>query len=78
MKFLERFTMKKIIAFIIILLIAVIPVSALGARPSAGDKAPDFSLKTLDGKQISLSDFKGKVVLIGMFHICVPKMEQMI
>ena len=68
--------MKNITALIIILLIAVIPVSALGAMPSAGDKAPDFSLKSMDGRQISLSDFKGKVLLIGMFHICVPKMKQ--
>ena len=74
--FLERFTMRKIRALIVILLIAVIPASAFGARPSAGDKAPGFSLKTLDGKQISLSKFKGKVVLIGMFHICVPCMNQ--
>ena len=68
--------MKKITAFIIILIIAVIPVTALGARPSAGDKAPDFSLKSMSGDQVSLSDFKGIVVLIGMFHICVPCMNQ--
>ena len=72
----KGFEMKNITALIIILLIAVIPVSALGAMPSAGDKAPDFSLKSMDGRQISLSDFKGKVLLIGMFHICVPKMKQ--
>ncbi len=70
--------MKNITALIIILIIAVIPVTALGAMPTAGDKAPDFSLKTLDGKEISLSDFKGKVVLIGMFHICVPKVVQIV
>ena len=68
--------MKKIIAFIIILLVAVIPISALAAMPSAGDEAPDFSLKSMNGEQVSLSDFKGKVVLIGMFHICVPCMNQ--
>ena len=68
--------MKNITALVIILLIAVIPSSALGARPSAGDKAPDFSLKSMSGDQVSLSDFKGKVVLIGMFHICVPCMNQ--
>ena len=68
--------MKKITALIIILLIMAIPVSALGGMPSAGDKAPDFSLKSMDGKQISLSDFKGKVLLIGLFHICVPCMNQ--
>ena len=26
----------------------------------------------MDGKEIALSNFQGKEVLIGMFHICVP------
>jgi len=29
-----------------------------------GDKAPDFSLKSVDGKTVNLSDYKGKVVII--------------
>jgi peroxiredoxin len=29
-----------------------------------GDKAPDFSLETLDGKEFSLSEHKGKVVML--------------
>lgn len=29
-----------------------------------GDKAPAFTLKSTDGKNISLSDFKGKVVVV--------------
>ncbi len=29
-----------------------------------GAEAPDFTMKNLDGEQVSLSDFKGKVVLI--------------
>jgi len=29
-----------------------------------GDKAPDFSLKSVDGKTVKLSDYKGKVVII--------------
>ena len=49
---------------------------AFAGAPGPGDKAPGFSLKTLDGKQVSLSDLRGKVVLIGMFHICVPCMNQ--
>lgn len=28
------------------------------------DKAPEFNLKTVDGKDVKLSDFKGKIVLI--------------
>jgi len=44
--------------------------------PVAGDQAPNFSLTSVDGKKITLSDLKGKVVLVGMFHICVPCMKQ--
>ena len=73
----KGFEMKKITALLIILIIAVIPVTALGAMPLAGDKAPDFSLKSMNGDEVSLSDFKGNVVLIGMFHICVPKLKHL-
>jgi len=44
--------------------------------PIAGDQAPNFSLTSVDGKKITLSDLKGKLVLVGMFHICVPCMKQ--
>ena len=44
--------------------------------PLAGDPAPNFSLTSVAGKKITLSDLKGKVVLMGMFHICVPCMKQ--
>jgi len=33
-------------------------------RPQEKKQAPAFSLKGLDGNQVSLSDFKGKPVLI--------------
>jgi peroxiredoxin Q/BCP len=32
-----------------------------------GDKAPDFRLKTDDGKEVSLNDFRGKRVLLFFF-----------
>jgi len=32
-----------------------------------GDKAPDFALTSDEGKQVSLSDFKGKRVLFFFF-----------
>ena len=34
------------------------------AKLSAGDNAPAFSLSSQDGKMVSLSDFKGKKVLL--------------
>ncbi|HEX4639248.1 MAG TPA: peroxiredoxin [Chthoniobacterales bacterium] len=33
-------------------------------QPAAGAQAPDFSLKTSDGAQVSLKDFKGKWVVL--------------
>lgn len=41
-----------------------------GAAPAlvqTGEEAPDFTLQQLDGGQVSLSDFRGKVVLINLF-----------
>ena len=40
------------------------------------NRPPEFSLMSMDGKKVALSDYKGKVVVIGMFHICVPCMNQ--
>ena len=32
-----------------------------------GDKAPDFTLQTINGEMVKLSDFKGKTVMINMW-----------
>ena len=62
-----------VLAFLSILLLTQ---NAYAKVPLAGDTAPNFSLTSVDGKKITLSDLKGKVVLVGMFHICVPCMKQ--
>ncbi len=41
--------------------------SAAPALVKTGEQAPDFTLQQLDGAQVSLSDFRGKVVLINLF-----------
>lgn len=41
--------------------------TAIGRTPSVGDEAPDFTLKNLDGEEVSLSDFKGQPVLINFW-----------
>ena len=66
--------MRKTILLFLIMVLTVVP--AFAGAPSPGDEAPGFSLKSMEGQQVSLSDFKGKVVVIGMFHICVPCMNQ--
>ena len=53
---------------IILMVAALILMAMIGcgtARiPQVGDKAPGFTLESIDGKNISLSDFQGKIVLI--------------
>ena len=36
-------------------------------EPRKGDLAPDFTLEQLGGGRVSLSDFRGQVVLIDIF-----------
>lgn len=41
-----------------------------------GEKAPSFALNTITGEPVSLDAHKGKVVVLGLFHICDPCMMQ--
>jgi cytochrome c biogenesis protein CcmG/thiol:disulfide interchange protein DsbE len=41
-----------------------------------GDPAPNFSLETLEGQTVSLAQYRGKVVVLGLFHICEPCLIQ--
>jgi len=43
------------------------------APPRVGDVAPQFTVKTLDGRQLRLSDYRGKVVLLYFWSTsCTP------
>ena len=41
-----------------------------------GEKAPSFSLTAMTGESVSLDSYKGKVVVLGLFHICDPCLMQ--
>jgi len=41
-----------------------------------GEKAPSFTLNAITGEPVSLDAYKGKVVVLGLFHICEPCMMQ--
>lgn len=42
------------------------------ASPSSGPEAPDFTLPDLDGKQVKLSSFRGKTVVLEWFNPGCP------
>jgi len=43
-----------------------------------GSLAPNFSFKTVDGKEVKLSDYKGKTVILDVWATwCVPCLEEM-
>jgi peroxiredoxin len=46
--------------------------SSSGDRVAIGRAAPDFVLPDLDGKEVALSDFQGKVVLINFWATWCP------
>jgi len=52
---------------------AVIPVGA-----QVGNRAPPFTLKDLNGKNVKLSDFRGKIVMVNFWATwCIPCTEEM-
>jgi len=74
--------MKKLILIsCLLLLIAMGPalpgstadgVSPLNANDIVNSKAPDFTLKDMNGKTVSLTTFTGKVVLLNFFATWCP------
>ncbi|MFF5398481.1 TlpA disulfide reductase family protein [Peribacillus butanolivorans] len=83
--------LKKIIASVVLLsLFTIAIVQAMDNKPNKnaendslgglkiGAAAPDFSLKTLDGKQVNLSDYKGKKVMLNFWATwCPPCKKEM-
>jgi peroxiredoxin len=61
-----------------IVAVAILTISAVvfsgckreepAAQPEAAKKAPAFTLKGFDGKDVSLSDYKGKIVVLEWFN----------
>ena len=57
-----------------LLLAAVLSISAAAQQPAqpqthlkVGEKAPEFSMRDQNGKEVKLSDFKGKTVVLAFY-----------
>ena len=61
---------------VISLVFAWVPVLQAKGFFKIGDPAPNFTLDTLDGQTVSLAQYKGRVVVLGLFHICEPCLIQ--
>lgn len=57
---------------ILIIISFLLSINILSANNSDKKKAPDFALKTLEGKTIKLSDYKGKIIIIDFWATWCP------
>lgn len=56
--------------------LAMVTMAWAGGFFKIGEPAPPFSLISVKGDSVSLKDFQGKVVVLGLFHICEPCLIQ--
>jgi len=70
--------MKRLILILGALLVPVLATQLVLAAGlfKVGEKAPPFALTTITGENVGLDTYKGKVVVLGLFHICEPCMIQ--
>jgi cytochrome c biogenesis protein CcmG/thiol:disulfide interchange protein DsbE len=67
--------MKRLLMITLSSLTLVLPVFAAGFF-KIGEAAPSFTLTSIAGETVSLQSLKGKVVVLGLFHICEPCLMQ--
>ena len=70
--------MKKLLVALSILVLPFISMHLVLAAEffQIGERAPNFALTSITGDPVSLESLKGKVIVLGLFHICDPCMMQ--
>ncbi|MGA9174537.1 MAG: thiol-disulfide oxidoreductase ResA [Thermoactinomyces sp.] len=77
-----RYWVRRVLFLFMVALVGLALYQAMNRdhadKPDVGETAPDFQLETLDGKQMKLSDFKGKAVLLNFWGSwCDPCRKEM-
>ncbi|MGH7261418.1 MAG: peroxiredoxin family protein [Nitrospiraceae bacterium] len=67
--------MKRLSLIALSSLVFALPVFAAGFF-KIGEPAPNFTLTSIAGETVSLQSQQGKVVVLGLFHICEPCLMQ--
>lgn len=70
--------MKRTIMTLLVTVACVVLAVAVSAKSffKIGEKAPSFTLTSITGEAVSLESLKGKVIVLGLFHICEPCLMQ--
>lgn len=68
--------MKKHLALALLAFLSLILFAGGAAAVEVGAIAPDFKLPTIDGRQISLSDYKGQVIILKLATTWCPTCKQ--
>jgi cytochrome c biogenesis protein CcmG/thiol:disulfide interchange protein DsbE len=68
--------MKRTILTLLVLVVVLAATASAKSFFKVGEKAPVFTLTSITGEPLSLDSLKGKVVVLGLFHICEPCLMQ--
>lgn len=55
---------NKVIASTAVVLFVLVGLFTIGSTSVSASEAPDFTLVDMEGKEVSLSDFKGKIIIV--------------
>lgn len=65
---------KRLLPLLLALMFALPPLAATAME--IGEVAPDFELKTLEGKDVRLSDYRGRTILLKLATTWCPTCKQ--
>ena len=70
--------MKRTLSILGVLLLPILAAHLVLAAGlfKVGEQVPSFALTAITGETVGLDTYKGKVVVLGLFHICDPCMVQ--